>query len=936
LSITKPAQVYRKALRTAIVLTTLCVTFHVAFSFERNAGQVHDGKGDSRPDVHFIHRSNNYSVLLLSNGFSYQFQNVSKAEDPLGETGFQLHFHRIDVTFDGALPNPTLQTSSPRYRNTFYREHETRFISDVVDTVIYHQMYEGVDIRFVSTERSFKYDIICADREALERVKLHFQGQLGPLEVSKSGELIFSTVFGSVAEQIPVSFMESDNAKRSVEVLPWVNRSGNTVGFTMDGPWPAGERLVIDPVPHLLWSTYAGGDGMDELQQVELDDDGNIYVSGFTTSLNTIATSGAHQGTLAGFQNCFLQKYSPQGQKLFGTYFGGQSADRCYGMTRESATGNIYLSGSTFSAGVATAGTHQQALASPDDGLLVKFTPDGNLLWATYFGGHAHDFIAQLDVDIHGNLLMTGHTRSTNGISTDLTFLPGNENTFIAKFSPDGQQLWGTYLGGTFDEGWGIDSDADGSIFVAGETSSTSGISTPGSHQPALGGALDAFLVKYDTHGQRLWGTYIGGSGNDRATALKVCADGAVAVVGNTESAIGIASISCHQTQPGSLDDAFLIRFSPTGERLWGTYVGGEGVEYLTSVDETSDGSLVIAGQSESLLQVTSPSAFQPQPAGEYDALLMRFSAEGAFQWGTYLGGAATDYANDVAYGPVSAQVVMVGMTRSTEGVASQNAQQEDYLGGLYDGFMARFCIPPTPTVVTPDGLSACGDDILRLMLSAEGLNAQWSNGQQGSVLQFSPPSEGAHVISADVTDAYGCPGRSDTVTVQAFTAFEPGLNIVADPLACIGVPTVLSLSGTFASQTWWDGSTGITANFTPSDGSEHWLQVTVFNVDGCAHTDSVAVQAVLCVSVPTMATAASPTLFPIPSSGSFTLRWADFQGQQLAMSIFAMDGRLAHRTAAVEGEWFRLSLAPGTYLAEFSNPEGSVLVRIPMIIVSE
>jgi hypothetical protein len=908
----------------------------VAFSFERNAGQVHDGKGLSRPDVHFIHRSDNYSVLLLSDRFSYQFQTVSMAEEPSAETGFQLRFHRIDVTFDGALPAPSIRTSAPRHRNTFYREHETHFVSDVVDTVIYHQMYEGVDIRFVSLDRTFKYDIICADQEALERVKLHFQGQLGPLQVSKSGELIFSTVFGSVAEQIPVSFMESDNTKRSVEVLPWVNRSGNTVGFTMDGPWPAGERLVIDPVPHLLWSTYAGGDGMDELQQVELDDDGNIYVSGFTTSLNTIATSGAHQGSLVGFQNCFLQKYSAQGQQLFGTYFGGQSADRCYGMTRESATGNLYMSGSTFSAGLATLGTHQQALASPDDGLLAKFTPDGNLLWATYFGGNAHDFIAQLDVDIHGDLLLTGHTRSTNGISTDLTFLPGNENTFIAKFSPDGQRLWGTYLGGTFDEGWGIDSDTDGNIFVAGETSSVSGISTPGSHQPALGGALDAFLVKYDTHGQRLWGTYIGGTGNDRATALKVCADGDVAVVGNTESPSGIASVSAFQTQPGSLDDAFLMRFSPTGERIWGTYVGGEGVDYLTSVDETTDGDLVIAGRSESFAQVTSSSAFQPQPAGEYDALLMRYADDGNFHWGTYLGGAATDFANDVAFEPVSQQVVMVGMTKSSEGVASENAAQDDYLGGLYDGFLARFCIPPSPSVLAPEGLSVCGDGSLPLTLSAEGLNVQWSNGQQGPMLQFSPPSEGAHALFADVMDAYGCQGRSDTVTVQAFAAFEPDVNIVTDPLACIGVPTVLSLSGTFVAQTWWDGSTGVSANFTSAEESEYWLQVTVFNAEGCAHNDSVAVQAVLCTSVPTMATGTSPTLFPIPSSGNFSLRWANFQGQQLTVSIFARDGRLAQRTYTVEGESFRLSLATGTYVAEFSDTSGSAVVRIPMIIVSE
>ncbi len=732
-------------------------------------GQVHDGKGNARPDVQFIHTADSYSVQLLNNGFSYQFQTLSETNEPMGEAGFHLRFHRIDITFDGAVQQPSISTSAPLQRNIYYHEQDARLVSEMVDTVIYREVYEGVDIRFVSSGHTFKYDIICADRQALERVRLHFQGQLGPLQLSANGELTFSTAFGSVAEQIPVSFLQSANARRTVQVLPHVQPDGTTLVFSMDAPWPAGERLVIDPLPHLLWSTYAGGEGMDELRQVEVDEAGNSYVSGFTASLNTIATSGAHQGSLVGFQNCFLQKYSPQGQLLFGTYFGGQSADRCYGMTRDTATGHIYISGSTFSAGLATAGTHQQALASPDDGLLAKFTPDGDLLWATYFGGNAHDFIAQLDVDIHGNLLLTGHTRSTSGISTDLTLLPGNENTFIAKFSPDGQQIWGTYLGGTFDEGWGINSDTDGNIFVAGETSSMSGISTPGGHQTSLGGALDAFLVKYDTHGQRLWGTYIGGTGNDRATALKVCANGDVAVVGNTESPNGIASASAFQTQPGSVDDAFLVRFSSGGERIWGTYAGGEGVDYLTSVTETTDAHLLIAGRSESFAQVTSAAAFQPLPAGEYDALLMRFDAEGAFQWGTYLGGPASDFANDVAFLPLSGQVVLAGMTRSNNGVAHGPVTGQTYQGGLYDGFIARFCMPPSPAIVTPDGLTFCADEALPLHLSPAYPVTQWSTGSIDPQLQFSAPSEGTFQLFADVTDAHGCPGRSDTVTVQSF-----------------------------------------------------------------------------------------------------------------------------------------------------------------------
>ncbi len=887
--------------------------------FERNAGQVLDDEGHARPDVHFVHVAEAYSVILTSGGFSYQFQNISESDDPMGEIGFRLKYHRIDVTFEGANPCPTISSTSPLFRNTHYSENGKKFMSEVMDTVIYHQVFEGVDIRFVSKGKTFKYDIICKDNDALSRVQLKFSGPLGPMSVSDMGELAYTTNFGTVMERIPLSFLKKGDIQKSVEVLPILSEDGVSIAFRMTDTWPEGHQLVIDPLPHLLWSTYVGGSGMDELRQVELDDEGNIYVSGFTTSLNTIATSGAYQGTLIGFQNCFLHKYSPQGQKLFGTYFGGQSADRCYGMTRDYTTGDIYLSGSSFSAGMATEGTHQQALASPDDGLLAKFASNGNLLWATYFGGNEHDFIAQLDVDIQGNLLMTGHTKSTNGISTDLTFLPGNENAFIAKFSPDGYQLWGTYLGGTFDEGWGIGSDASGNIFVSGETSGISGIGTPDTHQPNNGGGLDAFLVKYSPFAQQLWGTYLGGTGSDRSTSLEVCADGSVVVVGNTESPNGIASFSGYQTQPASVDDGFLARFSTDGQRAWGTYVGGEGVDYLTTVQETTDGELLIAGRSESFFQVTTPDAYQIQPAGEYDALVMRFSVDGGLQWGTYIGGPSTEFANNLAYDSNSGHVVIAGMTKSTEGIATLNAEVQDYSGGLYDGFLARFCIPPSPTVIAQLGTLVCGSGPLPFQLDEGGLTVHWNNGATGPQLTFFPPDVGQLTVFAEVIDAFGCPGVSDTVMVSAFEAFQPQFSIVMDPSneLCIGVTAQLSLSASFDEVLWWDGSDMPIANYTVESETPQWLGVTVFNSDECAVADSVLVVPQLCTSADEPGDYVYLSVYPNPNSGSITLKWPGHEGEKMIVTIHSMEGRTVFQTLHAIGLPLQLPLVAGSYLVK-------------------
>ena len=105
---------------------------------------------------------------------------------------------------------------------------------------------------------------------------------------------------------------------------------------------------------------------------------------------------------------------------------------------------------------------------------------------------------------------MVGETWSLNGIASPGCFQPvfgGDNDAFIAKFDSSGQRLWGTYYGGTsWDWGYGCAIGWNGEIFLAGNTESTNNISTPNSFQPALAGTDNGFLVKFNVAGQRLWG----------------------------------------------------------------------------------------------------------------------------------------------------------------------------------------------------------------------------------------------------------------------------------------------------------------------------------------------------------------------------------------------------------------------------------------------
>jgi len=136
--------------------------------------------------------------------------------------------------------------------------------------------------------------------------------------------------------------------------------------------------------------------------------------------------------------------------------------------------------------------------------------------------------------------------------------------------------------------------------------------------------------------------------------------------------------------------DGFLCRFTSTGQRLWGSFVGGEGWDVSNDVAITPEGNVVVVGWTKSLQGIASESSFQQQYGGsECDAFLAVYSPDGIRQWGTYYGGAGWDVANAVAVSPLG-DIIVVGWTDSKSVVVATDGHQQSP-GGQQDGFVARF-----------------------------------------------------------------------------------------------------------------------------------------------------------------------------------------------------------------------------------------------------
>lgn len=260
------------------------------------------------------------------------------------------------------------------------------------------------------------------------------------------------------------------------------------------------------------WGTYFGGpfnggSANETGISCATDASGNIYMVGKTPSNSGIATVGAHQ-TASGTQffDAFLVKFNSTGVIQWGTYYDGLG-DTQPNSCATDASGNVYMAGQVFQellpdSGISTPGAHQTTYGGGfTDAFLVKFDPNGVRQWGTYYGGSSVEEGTSCAIDPSGNVYMAGHTGSTTGIATagahQTVFGGGGLDGFLVCFNSSGVRQSGTYYGECFVSDCAT--DASGNIYMAGITTSSSGIATAGAHQTANGnsGYNDAFLVKF-------------------------------------------------------------------------------------------------------------------------------------------------------------------------------------------------------------------------------------------------------------------------------------------------------------------------------------------------------------------------------------------------------------------------------------------------------
>ncbi|MCI0626203.1 MAG: SBBP repeat-containing protein [Acidobacteria bacterium] len=391
----------------------------------------------------------------------------------------------------------------------------------------------------------------------------------------------------------------------------------------------------------LIYSVYLGGSGAEIGHDLAIDATGNVYVSGGTRSSNFPITPGAFQTTLRGASDAFVVKLNPAGsQLLYSSYLGGTRDEGWEGGgIAVDAAGQVYVTGTTDSLDFPTSRfTFQRSYGGgSSDAFITKFNASGSsLIYSTYLGGFDLDQGQGIAVDSGGRASVTGRTRSPNFVLHN-AFQPFRrsslDDAFVTRLNLGGDLVtYSTFVGGSGnDAGYAIAVDGSGNAYVAGETDSSDFSTTSNALMQTHGGGLDGFVLKVRTTAFRadslVYATYLGGSGNDVIRGIATGSPETIYVTGTTDST-DFPSLNPAQTAfGGGASDAFAAKLdSPGTSLIYATYLGGDGFDSGEAVARGPQGSVFVAGVTEST-NFPTVAAFQFQPAGKRDLFVSRIPA---------------------------------------------------------------------------------------------------------------------------------------------------------------------------------------------------------------------------------------------------------------------------------------------------------------------
>ena len=442
--------------RFLLVLPVLCVAMVCSAaepspSLQRSPIAFEANRGQAPQKYSFLFHRDGLRAIFYANGADLALCGRDACNDNLA------------LTFVGAHSVPESTSTLTGHANYLYGNDSSRWIRDIPlsSTIEYKNLYPGISLSFYGNGQELEHDFRVAPGADPSSIALRFDGA-ARIDLTDDGGLEIHTTTGALVLKKPFAYQETGDNRRLVDARFQQTGDGE-IRFHV-GAYDRSRLLVIDPV--IVFASYLGGTGTDLVRAVTTDANGDVLVTGSTTSTD-FPTRNALQSSLgSNGQSVFVTKVDPTGQTLiYSTYLGGSS--QALGATSAAgdaiavdANGNAIIAGLASSTNIPVAGAGSALSCQTNDQcfFVASLSPDGSTLnYSGTVGGQQGFYIfgsgVNLAVDAAGNAYLAGTTDDPNfqitpGTLATSTIGYPHDETFVLKVDPTGKLLYSTVVPG--------------------------------------------------------------------------------------------------------------------------------------------------------------------------------------------------------------------------------------------------------------------------------------------------------------------------------------------------------------------------------------------------------------------------------------------------------------------------------------------------------
>ena len=343
--------------------------------------------------------------------------------------------------------------------------------------------------------------------------------------------------------------------------------------------------VKYDNLGNEQWATSGGDENNAYTDCINLDRNGNIFVSGSFQGSGTMTLGTDTLGGNTGYEQAFIAKYDNAGNPLWARTLGSDVSLQTNVTHSLDDIGNVYA-----------AFTLNQTSFLGVEMHLVKYDNLGNLIWQTNIpSNNFSDQITAIAADVNGNTYLTGTMLSTSLVFGNDTIIntSNGQIIFVVKYDNTGNVVWAKSTGeyaSLYEPSIGVDLAGNSYItgyFIGQYAKFGNVILTNASDKE------DIFIAKFDNLGNAVWAKQAGGSNFDEGKNMRTDENGNTYICGlfqGTAHFDNIVIFSAGQS------DAFAAKYNASGTALWAQKAGGSNVDYANGVGIDPNGNCYVTG----------------------------------------------------------------------------------------------------------------------------------------------------------------------------------------------------------------------------------------------------------------------------------------------------------------------------------------------------